>query len=473
MFLLLADIIYNGEMQRRISHRLLKKIYLVVILYFVLGSTNNSQSISNKEAAEELHILQTTLRELHPGLTIYRSLSEITAKFNSLYAVIEHSDSLKQRECLYHYSEICGMIRCGHTVVYAPDRLCDHYIPLSVESDAEKLFATGWLDSNILVQPEYREILKIDGIAVEKIRNALLKRISTDGYNEVSKRFSFHSDFPFLYNKYFDCTPTVKLELKSSSGVTIARNIAAVTYEEIMRTRQGDQKTVVTKRIEHGSCYLKLPTFYTKALKANHIKYKSYIKDFFREANNKNCKEIIIDIRGNRGGSVHMAGYLASFIIDSAFTFFDSVELKNTRKITYNRYIQKDSFYRFRKMITRGNEEMRYYNMHRELRTRKPHRLSPQKDVTIAVLIDHKTFSAATMFAALLKAKSDATFIGEETGGTCIGSGLSPIRMSLPYSKFIVEIPLAYIHLSVEGLHEDELYRGVQPDIYKSSEPGF
>lgn len=236
-----------------------------------------------------------------------------------------------------------------------------------------------------------------------------------------------------------------------------------------MINKEGTGEGIVMEINEDGSAYLGLPTFFTKALKANHIHYKSFIKDFFAETNKKKCKEITIDIRGNRGGSVHMAGYLASFIIDSTFTFFESVELRNTKKATYDHYIQKDPFYRFRKIITRNGKTKRYYTLHRELKTRKPHRFSPQEEVQVTVLIDHDTFSAATMFAAMVKAKSDAVYIGEETGGTCVGSGLSPIKLALPHSGIIVEIPLAYIRLSVKGLHKDELYRGVQPDMVNRS----
>jgi hypothetical protein len=68
------------------------------------------------------------------------------------------------------------------------------------------------------------------------------------------------------------------------------------------------------------------------------------------------------------------------------------------------------------------------------------------------------------MFAAVCKAKSDAVFIGEETGGKCIDSGLSPVNLILPFTHFIVELPIAYIYLSTDNLDTCQLYRGVTPD---------
>ena len=227
---------------------------------------------------------------------------------------------------------------------------------------------------------------------------------SINGIINTSDMISI-SDFLLLYKElcsYINCGHTVVYDPGSGA--------------EEKATMQGkDHSKLLEKELfENGIYKLILPTFYTVELKRNGIRYKKYLKSFFREARKKNCKEIVIDIRGNRGGSVHMAAYLASFIIDSCFTFFNSVELKDYKSITYDNYIEKDAFYRFRRLITSRNGDKRYYWLHRELRPRKPHRLSPGSDVEFKIFIDNKTFSAATMFAAVCKAKSDALFIGKK-----------------------------------------------------------
>jgi len=449
------------------------KISYCIFFSFILRTGSLSQNLSKQEVVEELQIVQATFEELHPGFTLYRSTPEINLKIDSLNLVIKQSDSLTLREWLFHISEITGFVRCGHTVAYSPTPLSKYFLPFSVELKDIKLYVCDWFDSTIAVPPDYREIVTIDDTPVRDIVNALVQRISTDGYNESVKLFRAQSDFPILYKRYFDCKSTVNLELRSPTGDTIRKAIPAKTKKEKLMNKGGIGEGMAMEINEGGSAYLRLPTFYTKVLKANDIHYKSYIKNFFKETGEKNCEEIIIDIRGNQGGSVHMAGYLASFIIDSTFTFFKSVELKSMDKVTYDHFIQKDQFYRFRHMITRKKGEKRYYTLHRELKPRKPHRLSPQEEVQITVLIDHNTFSAATMFAALLKAKSDVIFVGEGTGGTCIGSGLSPVKLTLPYSGIVVEMPLAYIYLSIQRLQKDELYQGVQPDFSKNPIPEF
>ncbi len=324
-----------------------------------LITTRPASNISKDNVLKELEIIRTSLEELHPGLTLYRSGKDIELKYDSIKGALNECDMISRSECLQLYRDFCNYIKCGHTVVYD----------------------TG---------------SKGDDIHIIK--------------NEVP------------------------------------------------------EKLIDNEIIENGNARLVLPTFYTVELRKYGIRYKNYLKSFFREADKKKCKEIIIDIRGNRGGSVHMAAYLASFIIDSCFTFFNSVELKNYKLLTCDKYIEKDAFYRFRRLITSRKGNKRYYRLHRELRPRKPHRLSPGPEVNIKILIDNKTFSAATMFAAVCKSKSDAVFIGKETAGKCIGSGLSPVKLTLPYSQIIVEIPLAYIFLSTNNLDQDQLHRGVLPD---------
>jgi len=333
-----------------------------------LIATRSASDISKDKVLKELEIIRTSINELHPGLTLYRTEKNIKSKFDSIKCVINSSELISLSECLSLYKALCRYINCGHTVVYDPGAREDGNV------------------SNY-----------------------------DQGHNEV-------------------------------------------TDKEI---------------VKNGSCKLVLPTFYTVELRRNGVRYKNYLKSFFREARKENCKEIVIDIRGNRGGSVHMAAYLASFIIDSCFTFFNSVELTEQKKITCDKFLEKDAFYRFRRLITTSKGDKRYYRLHRELRPRRAHRLSPGSEVKFKILIDNKTFSAATMFAAVCKAKSDASFIGEKTAGKCIGSGLNPLKLTLPYTHFIIEIPLAYIYLSVEGLDTEQLYRGVKPDYDQSKEMSF
>ena len=333
-----------------------------------LHTTRPERNLSKDEVIKELDIIHTSLEELHPALTLYRTEPEIKTKFDSIKCVINSSELISLSECLSLYKALCRYINCGHTIVYDPGAREDGNV------------------SNY-----------------------------DQGHNEV-------------------------------------------TDKEI---------------VKNGSCRLVLPTFYTVELRRNGVRYKNYLKSFFREARKENCKEIVIDIRGNRGGSVHMAAYLASFIIDSCFTFFNSVELTEQKKITCDKFVEKDAFYRFRRLITTSKGDKRYYRLHRELRPRRAHRLSPGSEVEFKILIDNKTFSAATMFAAVCKAKSDASFIGEKTAGKCIGSGLNPLKLTLPYTHFIIEIPLAYIYLSVEGLDKEQLYWGVKPDYDQSKEMSF
>ena len=263
-------------------------------------------------------------------------------------------------------------------------------------------------------------------------------------YESLKARISQHenirrSECLLLYRElcnYINCGHTVVYNpRRMDHNVNVGREIP--------------EKLIDNEIKKDSICRLILPTFYTISLAKNKIHYKKYLRSFFREVQDKNCNEIVIDIRGNRGGSVHMAAYLASFIIDSSFTFFKSVELTNIKHVTYDHYIEKDAFFRFRTLLSRREGNKRYYQLHRELKPRRPNSLSPHLGVRIKILTDNKTFSAASMFASVCRTKSDAVIIGEKDAVALEGSGLNPVKLILPYSSFIVEIPIAYIYLNL------------------------
>ena len=332
----------------------LRQMILLFVWTVILPDTY-CQPLTKSEILEELEIIFTSLKELHPGIAVYRDIEQVEQEYERIRHCIASEDTIVRSDYYNTYSELCGFINCGHMVVYDPE---------------------------------------------ERLRHSM----------------------------------------------------------------QGEKNPMKYEINTFGMSKLVIPTFYTVRLKKDGIHYKRYLRSFFKKVYMSNCQEVVVDIRGNKGGSVHMAAYLASFVVDTSFTLFNSVELTAYEKTTYEQYIKKNSFYRFRKLLTKKKNNKRLYWLHRELRPRKPKRYSPPDDVRFVILIDKDTFSAATMFAAICRAKSDAIFLGEETSGKCIGSGLSPLKLTLPYSNLIVYIPMAYIYLSTNNLANDQLFRGVIPD---------
>jgi len=252
---------------------------ILLFVWTVILPDTYCQPLTKSEILEELEIIFTSLKELHPGIAVYRDIEQVEQEYERIRHCIASEDTIVRSDYYNTYSELCGFINCGHMVVYDPE---------------------------------------------ERLRHSM----------------------------------------------------------------QGEKNPMKYEINTFGMSKLVIPTFYTVRLKKDGIHYKRYLRSFFKKVYMSNCQEVVVDIRGNKGGSVHMAAYLASFVVDTSFT----------------------------------------------------------------------------MFAAICRAKSDAIFLGEETSGKCIGSGLSPLKLTLPYSNLIVYIPMAYIYLSTNNLANDQLFRGVIPD---------
>ena len=109
------------------------------------------------------------------------------------------------------------------------------------------------------------------------------------------------------------------------------------------------------------------------------------------------------------------------------------------------------------------------------------HMHSPDKKVSkykgnVLLLVDHRSFSAAVVFASIFKHHNLATIVGRETGGR-IDFFSDAVNIELLNTKLISKIPTATMTLHGEipnrgvipditvGLSVDDFQRGNDPDI--------
>lgn len=140
-------------------------------------------------------------------------------------------------------------------------------------------------------------------------------------------------------------------------------------------------------------------------------------------------RAMIIDLRGNRGGSPHMVGYLVS-----AFTSPDAD--------IYNTFHSRDG------TLSEAPQE-RYAD--------------PRLDVPLYVLIDAGTGSAAESFAYTLKNAKRATVVGENSGGAA-----NPGAEVSAGAGFFVFVPTGSPMSPFTGTNWEGV--GVVPDVRASSQ---
>ena len=217
----------------------------------------------------------------------------------------------------------------------------------------------------------------------------------------------------------------VRLRVLSRDGME--NTVVNITRDTVKLEEQSAQKEIVEVE-RNGENYrigvIRLPTFYIdfEALQRRDPNYKSSSRDVRRllfELQDEGIDGVVMDLRGNGGGSLSEANALAGHFIRTGATV-------QVRDADGNNIVQGDR-----------NEEVVYAG-------------------PLAVLVDHLSASASEIFAGAMQDYQRGVILGSQTFGKGTVQELIPIgdgQMKITRAKFY----------RVSG--ESTQHRGVLPDV--------
>jgi C-terminal processing protease CtpA/Prc len=186
-----------------------------------------------------------------------------------------------------------------------------------------------------------------------------------------------------------------------------------------------------------------------------------FFKSSFKELRKQGTKNLVIDLRGNGGGSVTNSNLLAKYISQKPFKIADSLYAVR-RNSKYGRY-QQDRFWNwlFLASLTRRESDGRYHFRYFENRYFKPKRRH-HYDGMVYILTGGNTFSASTLFIQSVKAQENVVVVGEETGGGAYGNNAWLIPdVTLPHTGVRFRLPLLRLVIDTTAIKG----RGVLPEV--------
>ena len=222
---------------------------------------------------------------------------------------------------------------------------------------------------------------------------------------------------------------TVRLEVIPANAIGIEeRRVITIVREEVKLEEQSVQKAMLniedSKGTTHKIGVLNIPAFYIdfEALRQRDPNFKSATRDAARllsELIREGAEGIIIDLRGNGGGSLREANELTGLFIEKG----PSVQIRHANNRVYS-------------------EAKNYY--------------TPYYDGPVVILIDRMSASASEIFAGAMQDYQRAVIIGSQSFGKGTVQSLSPLshgKLKITESRFY--------RISGDGTQN----RGVIPDI--------
>lgn len=459
----------------------MKYCWLLLVGGFLLGSCavrqyNATRKFSPEQLQQDYAVFQASLEEAHPGLYWYTPRDSMDFYF----AVGESKlkDSLTEGQFRTVLSYVISKIRDGHASVRPSKAAAEaggfgSPFPLYVKAWPDTVMVTANLnrkDSNVV----RGVVLKsLNNRPVQQILDSLFAFLPGDGYNQTHKyqTISNGSTFRNLYPAVFGLKAKTPVEYWDTAGQLQTAVLSLYNPKaDSFRIKAPAQKKLSKKerkKLEvEAMRSLKIDTALQAALLEVNTFTRGYgLRRFFRRSFQQLKKEhianLVVDMRGNGGGSVILSNLLTKYIADKPFSIADSLYAIK-RSSRYGKYRNNRlANWLFLRFLTKKKKDGKYHFTWFENKKFKP-RSKNHFDGTTYILTGGNTFSAATLFAKALQNQENVIIVGEETGGGAYGNSAWLIPdVTLPNTKVRFRLPLFRLVIDKNA----DKGRGVVPEV--------
>lgn len=440
---------------------------LVLLIIFTTGCSSFKSSFdpgkkySSEQLEKDYSIFQNILQESHPGLYWYTPKDSMDYYFN--WGKEQIKDSLTEPEFKQVLSYVLAKMDCGHTTVrsskkysYYLDTLKNEkFFPLSLKLWGDTTVIAANLNRRDSILKRGTIVRAIDNRSMEKITDTLFKFISSDGHNTNHKfqSLSNRGVFGSLYTSVYGIASNYSVDYLDSAGKT--HSITIPVYDPVKdsfnrtairrfvrpskkQRKQMNLQSMRSLRIDSNNqtAFLDVNSF------GRGYQLRKFFKQSFRSIRKHHIDYLVVDVRGNGGGSVTNSTLLSKYLVGQKFKVCDSL-YAISRKSHYKSYIEKYFLNRlFMISFTRkkkdGHFHFGYFERHRFKPKQKNHFNGKSY-----VVIGGNSFSATTLFTNSVIKQDNVTVVGEETGGGSYGNTAWLIPdVKLPETKLEFRLPL-------------------------------
>src|SRR3989339_871720 len=382
-----------------------------------------SKIYDKKEYLADLDQLGQKLLSVHPHALKFISKDQFLKNIENKKSLI--TDKTTYAEFAWHCNAIIASIGCSHT---ASSTMQNDYhefsilpiensFPLQVRLINKQLFVVNPMNNADKVKVK-DEILSINGIETQKLLSIIYDDTVSQANIQTAKTQRFNTFFAAQIPYALGLPKTFEIVVKEKNGsiqLHKATKMATELYDASINSCSND---LCFEIVEGNTAVLTIASFNYYEWN-NYAVFKSFLDSSMKEINNKKIKNLLIDVRYNRGGSQYPSIYLLQHLMDKSFTYYSKVESEG--KTVENRFKGKVYF-----------------------------------------LMDGNGHSTTGHFMSLVKVHNLGTIIGEELGSNqfcTAGQTLFRLRNT----KFVIS-SANNTHVSIATKLPDNV--GILPDIF-------
>ncbi len=469
------------------------------------AQTASRTVLSGAALIDDVRVLRRALESLHPGLYRYATPPQLDRRIAALEAHLRTGATLV--EAYLAIAEFTGALGCGHTFPNPANQ--SRTVSAAVFQSTPRVpFYFRWLDGRIVVTedvsaehvfPPGTEIVAINDVPTTTILERLLPYTRTDGGNHAKRvaNLAVHATERFeAFDIYFPLVfrpPPGDWTFRARSPGGVRRTVRAapvdlaqrmVVYDSLRRVARDTTSPPWTLTIDDGIATLRMPSWVTFN---DSWDWKGFVRRAFEEIDARRARTLVIDIRGNEGGT-SVGDEILTHLIDR------EIVPNQFRRYTRYRAIPSDlrpyldtwdrSFDDWGAAAhpsaapagagTTGFYRLTRYDSDTAGGTIEP--ASPRFRGRVFVLVGADNSSATFEFALAVRQNKLGTLVGQPTGGNQRGiNGGAFYFLRLPHSGIEVDLPLigyfAQTLLPDAGLDPDVLVRVSAADIAARRDP--
>lgn len=453
------------------------KNYFLILCFIIYGSSFSQttefdlqKKYSVNQILKDIDYTEKYLTKFHPDPFRYISKDSLHAFVNEQKKAI--TIPLTEMQIRFYIKRIIAKIGCGHTDVAASKKYTKALkkfirpiLPLNTfVTDSNKLFVLNNLSTDSTIKPG-NEIISIDNHPTSEILKNMYSVIISDGYNETHKKQSIKYDwFKYYYSFCYGFKPNYSLQIKNSSNQIITDTLNSISsLNDTLILPKKDSVTYLRKTKTCSFYYLNNNNNSTAIIDINAFKglgWRKFFRKTFKDIKQQKTQHLVIDLRDNGGGKIVSGLKFLSYLVNKTLLLpFDrkpNMMLFNPRyKMGLASRITPILFSTiFPQWPKNGKLQHYFFTLKKRRNT---------FNGNIYVLINGKSFSMSCIAATYLKYKSNATIIGEETGGNLSGSN-AVIKggFVLPSTNIRVYTPMYHIYHDIKVVNNGY---GLLPDI--------